>query len=1727
MDVFEFRNQLIRDYSHYIRSFIKIQDPDIEQRVDDELEQGLLWPEPLIQLNPFFESGETIEKLVKDGVLHRECSEIFKAKKEDGPGKPIRLYKHQSEAIRIAHGGHNYVLTTGTGSGKSLSYIVPIVDHVLRNGSGNGIQAIIVYPMNALANSQYKELEKFLCLGYPEGNPPVRFEKYTGQESDEQKQQIITNPPDILLTNYVMLELILTRPQETGLISAARGLRFLVLDELHTYRGRQGSDVALLVRRVRDRLSADHLQHVGTSATLAGPGSYDAQRIEVARVATQIFGSEVDPNHIIGESLRRITPQVDLNEPSFVATLTDRVADPSRKPPTSHSAFINDPLSIWIESTFGVTLREGDNRLSRCTPRTISGEDGAAIQLSQLTGLSAERCAVAIQEALLGGYTCERDPVTGLPVFAFRLHQFVSRGDTVYATVEPEDQRHITVQGQQFVPGDRGRALFPLAFCRECGQEYYGVTRQPSGGETHDTIFLPRDISNRAEDEMGEPGFLYMSSTNPWPVDATQVLERIPDDWLEDTGGRLQVKRTRRKDLPLLSHVTPDGVERTEGGTQCFFLRSPFNFCLSCGVSYGFRGTDFARLSSLAAGGRSSATTILALSTIKSLKSDPDLEPEARKLLSFTDNRQDASLQAGHFNDFVEVGLLRSGVYRAVSLAAGGGLRYDELVQRVFDALNLPKELYAVDPAVKYHAKEETDRALRNVLGYRLYRDLKRGWRINLPNLEQSGLLEIKYLSLDELCSENEEWSDCHPALATARTETRFEVTRVLLDTMRRELAIKVDYLDQRFQEQIQQQSSQRLIEPWAIDEVETMEHAAVLFPRPKRKGRDYGGDLYLSPKGKFGKYLGRTTTFKDHEHRITVADRERIIQDLLRVLQRAGLVEIVYDPKKEGEVSGYQLPASAMLWTAGDGTRSFFDPIHTPNAPITGGKPNPFFIAYYQRMASELTGLRGLEHTAQVSYEDRVYREERFREGVLPVLFCSPTMELGVDIADLNVVNMRNIPPTPANYAQRSGRAGRGGQPALVFSYCTTGSSHDQYFFKRPNRMVAGAVSPPRLDLSNEDLVRAHIQAIWLAETDLDLGKSLKSILNLAGDEPDLKLFERVREHIGSDTARRLARNRAANVLATIERDLLESDWYSPGWLEEVLNQVELSFDTACNRWRSLYRAAHTQAKVQGRIIRDASRSHDDKKRAEVLRREAEAQLKLLTDEAENVLQSDFYSYRYFASEGFLPGYNFPRLPLSAYIPGRKGRKGRDEFLTRPRFLAIAEFGPQAVVYHEGSRYQIRRVILPPSDEEELPLNRAKQCSHCGYLHPVDSGENTDRCDYCGALLGGALSQLFRLQNVTTVRRQKINADEEERFRLGYELKTGFRFPERGGSPSFRTASVVAGDTEFATLTYGNAATLWRINLGWTRRRAGENGFLLDTERGYWAPRNDEGREEVSSEMSPRIQRVIPFVEDRRNCLILRPLEELPSETMATLEAALKHAIQVVYQLEDNELATEAMPARDQRSMILLYESAEGGAGVLRRTLEDPHALSNIAQEALRICHFEPETGEDLRRGPSAHEDCEAACYDCLMTYGNQRDHALLDRMLIRDLLLSLSRSTVSSSPSEKPRSAHLQTLMKLAGSDLERQWLQFLEDRNLHLPTHAQKLIAKCGTRPDFYYDQHQVAVYIDGPPHEFPDRLDRDRAQTECMEDHGHMVIRFSHAEDWEEKIRRNPNIFGKDF
>lgn len=766
MDVFNLRQTVIHDYAEYVRSFVQIRNPDLKSFVNQGLSDQALWPQPLIQMNPSFAEGGSVDGLVDRGELHADCRKIFRIKSEDNlVGKEMLLHRHQCDALKSASRRESYVLTTGTGSGKSLAYIVPIVDHVLRHGGNRGIQAIVVYPMNALCNSQYGELEKFLRVGFAPGKEPVRFGKYTGQESMEVRDEMCHNPPDILLTNYVMLELLLTRPYERSLIVGASNLSFLVLDELHTYRGRQGSDVAMLVRRVREASRSQNILCVGTSATMASGGNYDEQRATIAGVSTKLFGSTVKQDNIIGETLQRSTPELNFDDQKNVESLIMCIEGLDRVP-KDHIGFTASAMASWLESTFGIRFDSESNRLVRAVPRSIEGDLGVATELSELTKIPVATCKQAIETWLLAGYQCEANPKTKQKPFAFRLHQFISRGDTVYASLDDFPNKHLSMSGQLYVPGsDKSQVLLPLCFCRECGAEYYSVWKM--NGTNPKGFFTPRDMTFHGDEpDDGEAGFLYRDPTNPWPnINDPEVVERVPDDWVEDFQGRQRIRSAQREYLPIPVLIDPSGAV-SPSGVRYEFTTTPFRFCLNCGVSYRVRkgSNDFGQLSTLASGGRSTATTILSISSVRFLQKEESILDIAKKLLSFTDNRQDASLQAGHFNDFVEVSLLRSSLYKAIETAGTEGIYHDELTQKVFKALNLPIELFAREPGVQFAQRQDTERAFRNVLGYRIYRDQRRGWRITSPNLEQCGLLRIEYPSLDDLAKEESFWNGTHLA---------------------------------------------------------------------------------------------------------------------------------------------------------------------------------------------------------------------------------------------------------------------------------------------------------------------------------------------------------------------------------------------------------------------------------------------------------------------------------------------------------------------------------------------------------------------------------------------------------------------------------------------------------------------------------------------------------------------------------------------------------------------------------------------------------------------------------------------------------------------------------------------------------------------------------------------------------------------------------------------------
>lgn len=392
MNIIELYENLKGSYKSYLESFVAIKDERIKEKVSDSIKHEELWPKALIQFNPNFEKGIGVKELIAKGFpIHPDLEYFF--------DKPF--YKHQQDAIELGCQDKEFIVTSGTGSGKSRTFMATIFNYVLQNEEvcKDKTISIIVYPMNALINSQAEELSRYKST-YEEktGNKcPFTFGKYTGQENDEARTKMQQTPPNIILTNYMMLELLMTRAgKEEDLRKCfLENLHFLVFDELHTYRGMQGSDVSFLIRRIK-ALASGKVLCFGTSATMVADDSmsYAQQREKVAEVASCIFGSTYIKEQVIDETL---AIGLSDEEPS------DGELRTCIKTPIPTSFDINDakkyPTAIWLEQNIALEYKKKEGKYFRGKPIAI---EDMAKKLSLQTGEEEEKCQKHIIDLLIG-----------------------------------------------------------------------------------------------------------------------------------------------------------------------------------------------------------------------------------------------------------------------------------------------------------------------------------------------------------------------------------------------------------------------------------------------------------------------------------------------------------------------------------------------------------------------------------------------------------------------------------------------------------------------------------------------------------------------------------------------------------------------------------------------------------------------------------------------------------------------------------------------------------------------------------------------------------------------------------------------------------------------------------------------------------------------------------------------------------------------------------------------------------------------------------------------------------------------------------------------------------------------------------------------------------------------------------------------------------------------------
>ena len=1695
LDIFRLRDRVVEDYSQYVDSFIKIGDDRLNAYVAAQLRKGELWPDPVLQLNPAYQMAETLDDLAQ-GDISPETARFF--------GPDLTLYRHQRDAIDLGLEQKSYVVTTGTGSGKSLTYLIPIVERIFREDpSDHNVRALLIYPMNALINSQLNALKEY-AANYPDC--PIRFARYTGETKHDEREQIHADPPHILLTNYVMAELMLQRPTERRMLSTAtRALRTLVMDELHFYRGRQGADVAMLTRRLQQQ-GRREFQVIGTSATMSSGSTPTKQREEIAGLATKFFGQPIPADQIIGETLARVTEESAM--PADPAALRAAVEAPP--PEATEGAVQNHPLAAWAEETFGI--EQGEEGLIRRAPIT---ESDAVDRLAEESGCDRAECERALRAVLRAGN--EAVTMRGSreePVFAFRLHQWLASGGSIYSTLSPAGEREFRME--RGYKDEQGRVLFPLAFCRECGQDYYLVERRD---RQHGEHLKPREpLSGRTgadddEDELTEGGFFALDAIEEGGLWSGSD-EDLPDGWFDQLKSGPRIKKNRADFRPRRYHVNTAGdILGDEGGTAGWFMAAPFMFCLRCQHTYDRIGSDYRRLASLSQTGRSTATTVAVNAAVAGIE-EQNVAGVQAKALSFTDNRQDASLQAGHLNDFVQVALLRSALAQAVR--EHGPLGFGELGQRVFEALDPAPADFLKDPVASGPGYEQGRRAMIDLLEYRALEDLARGWRVNQPNLEQAGLLRIEYEGLDELSADDSRWGEI-PLMREAETETREKVLHAILDRLRIELVIDALPLTRESLRRLTRNAAQWLGEPWALDETDAnylRRQQIALLPgeEPRRFER---GALKLTSRSAIGRFLSaRAVWGRDKKPSPDAA--EELVEDIIEQL----VGQVLSAEREGGRIRGVRVNAGAMRWVAGNGVPVPDDPVRQRALPAADAEPkeaNEFFKQLYGEPPGQLRRMLADAHTGQIATEARQERERRFREGALPALFCSPTMELGVDIADLNAVHLRNVPPTPANYAQRSGRAGRNGNPALILAFAAQGNAHDQYFFKRRNAMIAGSVEPARIDLQNEELVRAHLHAIWIGEAGVNLEGSIRDVLDLG--DPEYPLQESAAAQIGGPAGRRAIERARESAQRVVDgcAEIQKARWYRENWVADVLNNAEHRFDRAFDDWRQLYREALAARDEARREMDDPYGSNDQIRQARLREERVGREIRLLLNDARGFDESDYYPYRYLATAGFLPGYNFPRLPVRVSVTAGEAA----QHITRPRFFGLTEFGPGNLIYHEGRRHRVDAAVVPA---EGFKWKTAMFCNACGRAHDGDDENERELCGHCGARLDGAsASWEIRLLPQPTMRARpvdRISSDEEERTRNGYKTSIHFdQIVERDE----RTATV---DGEaLLDLEYAPAARLWQINHKW--KSAETDGFEIVEPTGEWIRQTASVRKHDGKK---RISGIKPFVQDTRNLLFLRPQSDDDDDSdtfLVTLQHALQRAIEIKYQLEEQEIAADRI-GEDEHRRLLFWEASEGGSGVWEQLIDPdcPGEIAEVARQALELMHYDPVTGED-DQGDAAVK-CSAGCYECLLSYANQLDHAEIDRRVIREYLVQLAGSTIEA-PSDPDRDARYRYLAKRVDSNFEREVLDHLHRNGHRLPDSAQARPAEgIAVQVDFFYkreDANGACVFVDGPAHDDSGVHEGDSRKSEELEDRGFRVIRITHARPLDEQIAEHADVFGE--
>jgi len=1131
-------------FLRYLKTLHPLRSSDLRAAYWRELERPqAIMKGPLLEGAPPFRTGRSIGDLVEAGVLSREfCSLASPALPLDRP-----LYLHQDRAIeKIVQGRRNIVIATGTGSGKTESFIIPILDALLREREAGtlgepGVRALLLYPMNALANDQIQRLRDLLA-----SSPDITFGRYIGETEQTRQAALdrfrkqfpgvepLTNellsreemqqrPPHILLTNYAMLEYLLLRPADSVFFDGdtARHWRFIVLDEAHTYDGATGIEVAMLLRRLKDRVvrsEPGRLQCLATSATL-GRGRQDFKR--VARFASDLFGepfewNETDPDRQdIVEAVREdleVPPSTELQAfPPAIYGAFRRVHGIADVGKLREIAAQYNVDSRWIAAADEAAARVSSDSAAMVWLGTLLHHDGHLYNLRLLLHTRGPQQLESLASEVFGpgrpgtvqdlvdlvalAASTRKDP-SGRTLLPARYHTFVRALEGAYVCFDDHEGKgpRVYLAPHERCPDcearGRERTVFELASCGRCGAEYVVGSIQPSATSGLENQQHLRTHVQAAD----EPPTYLLLASHQAVLDEDDAVSESADDVHEDAENYVPSLDTEPGLLCRVCGALAIGDDAqltcqcgTAGGNTLHVRivdervrgASGLRACASCGA------TTQRDIVSRFVTGQDAPVGVLATHLYEQIPParDPQLaaKPGAgRKLLIFADSRQDAAFFAPYLNRTHHQLLRRRLIVQVLAAQED-----QENLPAIED---MPGWLApAAEAAGMFDSSQSALERKRETLKWVMAEFVT--WdRRNAT--EGTGLVVFRpRVSREKLVKEG----GYPPALTkdpwNLSPDEAIDLLTLLLNTVRqtgavtypdgvlatddifaprnRELFIRMSETGRGILSWLPMRHTNRRIELLERLLQRTAPHLTE-SERHERALHALGGIWrFLTLGASWSQFLRLET------HPVEGA--------LFRLDHR--LWELAYAGPGAPDAAWYQCDRCGVL--SHINLRGLCPTLHCQGTlqPIKSDSPILAENNYRQvYLGLRPVALRAEEHTAQWTSERAAEVQQAFMAGDVNVLSCSTTFELGVDVGELQAVLLRNVPPKTANYVQRAGRAGRRADSAAYILTYAQRRSHDLGFFRQPERMVAGRIVPPAIAIDNPKIVRRHVHSVALA---------------------------------------------------------------------------------------------------------------------------------------------------------------------------------------------------------------------------------------------------------------------------------------------------------------------------------------------------------------------------------------------------------------------------------------------------------------------------------------------------------------------------------------------------------------------------------------------------------------------------------------------------------------------